>query len=132
MAAKQGKGVLFACGSWGPVAFFMGVILYASSVPASDIPSLFPFQDVLFHAAVYGALAYSFCRAIRRNSPAAPLPALFASAVLFGLLYGIGDELHQQFIPGRGPDIIDVLIDTIGASLGSTFFAWLRSNPSKR
>lgn len=33
-------------------------------------------------------------------------------------LYAITDELHQSFVPGRGPQARDVLIDTIGSSVG--------------
>lgn len=35
-----------------------------------------------------------------------------------GLLYAISDEIHQGFIPGRSPEIRDVLIDTCGVTLG--------------
>jgi VanZ family protein len=33
------------------------------------------------------------------------------------------DELHQAFVPSRGPSMIDVLIDTSGAILGQVVFA---------
>ena len=32
--------------------------------------------------------------------------------------YAITDELHQAFVPGRTPKLLDVLIDSSGASLG--------------
>ena len=35
-----------------------------------------------------------------------------------GLIYAISDEIHQGFIPGRSPEIRDVLIDTCGVTLG--------------
>jgi VanZ family protein len=34
------------------------------------------------------------------------------------LLYAAGDEFHQSFIPGRGPQIRDVCIDFAGALTG--------------
>ena len=34
--------------------------------------------------------------------------------ILFVALYAVSDEFHQEFIPGRGPAIRDVLIDTSG------------------
>lgn len=34
------------------------------------------------------------------------------------LVYAITDEFHQSFVPGRGPEIRDVFIDTIGSSVG--------------
>ena len=35
-----------------------------------------------------------------------------------GLLYAISDEIHQSFIPGRGPQIGDVGIDFCGVMVG--------------
>lgn len=31
-------------------------------------------------------------------------------------LYAVSDELHQAFVPGRGPSVMDVGIDTLGAA----------------
>ena len=40
----------------------------------------------------------------------------YALSIVF--LYACSDELHQYFIPGRGPAFKDVLIDTSGGTLG--------------
>ena len=34
------------------------------------------------------------------------------------LLYSISDEIHQLFVEGRSGEVLDVLIDTTGSSLG--------------
>ena len=34
------------------------------------------------------------------------------------ILYGITDEIHQSFVPGRASRVFDVGIDTMGALLG--------------
>lgn len=34
------------------------------------------------------------------------------------LIYAIGDEAHQAFVPGRGPQLFDVLIDSSGSFTG--------------
>ena len=39
-------------------------------------------------------------------------------ALLWCLLYAISDEIHQMYVPGRGPHVYDVLIDLGGALLG--------------
>lgn len=41
------------------------------------------------------------------------------------LMYAISDEIHQYFVPGRGPHIIDVLIDSIGVLLGIKLYSIL-------
>ncbi len=35
-----------------------------------------------------------------------------------GVLYAISDEFHQSFVPGRGPMVSDVFIDTFGVVFG--------------
>lgn len=39
-------------------------------------------------------------------------------SLLIGIEYAILDEIHQLFIEGRAGKIEDVLIDTIGVSIG--------------
>lgn len=41
-----------------------------------------------------------------------------AVTMLVVVLYAISDEVHQIFVPGRGPGIKDVVIDSIGGVLG--------------
>ena len=33
-------------------------------------------------------------------------------------LYAVTDEIHQIFVPGRGPSVTDVMIDALGALVG--------------
>ena len=39
-------------------------------------------------------------------------------AVILCMLYAVSDEVHQYFVPGRSAGVIDVVIDTVGSSLG--------------
>ena len=43
--------------------------------------------------------------------------------LLICVLYAMSDEFHQTFVPGRGPQIMDVLIDGAGAVVGSSLHA---------
>lgn len=38
--------------------------------------------------------------------------------ILLCALYAITDEIHQAFVPGRGPKVLDVIIDTVGSITG--------------
>jgi len=42
----------------------------------------------------------------------------FWFALLFCLLYASTDEFHQIFVPTRQPAVLDVMLDTCGASCG--------------
>lgn len=58
------------------------------------------------------------------------------NAILFTLiisiLYAISDEIHQMFVPGRGPAVKDVLIDSSGAILGIVIYLLLSKMFRKR
>ena len=43
-------------------------------------------------------------------------------SLLISILYACSDEIHQLFVPGRSGEVRDVLIDTLGACLGVSFY----------
>ncbi len=56
-----------------------------------------------------------------------------ALAVVLAGLYGATDEFHQSFILGRGSTALDVLIDSVGATLGVLAgLAWRRAGLGER
>lgn len=42
-------------------------------------------------------------------------------SIFLSMLYAVSDELHQIFVPGRGAQVKDVLIDTLGSCVGIIF-----------
>lgn len=51
-------------------------------------------------------------------------------ALLICVLYAITDEIHQTFVPGRGGEVSDVLLDALGAAVGVTLRTKVgRKNP---
>lgn len=42
----------------------------------------------------------------------------FSYSLIIGVIYASSDEIHQCFTPGRGPQVTDVIIDTMGVLLG--------------
>lgn len=41
-----------------------------------------------------------------------------AVSLIIGVIYASTDEIHQAFVPGRGPLITDVMLDTVGVLTG--------------
>ena len=41
-----------------------------------------------------------------------------AVSLIIGVIYASTDEIHQVFVPGRGPLITDVILDSIGVLTG--------------
>ena len=97
--------------AWGPALLCMAVIFGASS--RSRVPTLdFGNSDKVAHFGAYavlgGALAYGGAA-----TGVGPLPL-----IAVGSLYGASDEVHQRFVPGRSPDPVDWVADTLGALAG--------------
>lgn len=67
------------------------------------------------HIFEYGILATLIYRGLI-NSKVEKKKAMYF-AVLTAFLYGLTDEFHQSFTPGRGSKFTDVLIDTTGATI---------------
>ena len=112
---------------------WMATLFYLSHQPSLATPSLFEHQDKLFHAGAYGLLGFLLAGAL--FDPARPLRTLLV-VWLLGSLYGMSDEFHQFFIPGRHADPLDVLADSVGALLGGLagIFLWgrvLRKSPGR-
>lgn len=101
-----------------PALACMGVIFYLSHQPKlPELPSLSgQVTSVLGHFCVYFALAVLVWWALG----AFDIPAWQRVGLAFSVafLYGITDEWHQSFIPGRTPDWRDNLTDAIGAACG--------------
>ena len=47
-------------------------------------------------------------------------------AVIICLSYAISDEIHQLFVPGRGGQVKDVIIDSAGATVGIGLYIKIR------
>jgi len=106
-----------------PMILVMGTIFFLSNQPGDtlhlpDLPSI----DKFLHALAYGVLAATTIFALQPEQRRVKSfrPAL--TVLLFCLVYGITDELHQAFVPGREPDILDLLADTMGAAI--VVFFW--------
>ena len=68
------------------------------------------------HLLVYFVLGYLMISTLKEFRLVDKRTYIFA--VILCVLYSISDEVHQYFVPGRNAGVIDVLIDTVGSSLG--------------
>jgi VanZ family protein len=67
------------------------------------------------HFLMYFLLGIFVFSAIGSN---VPLRQRFVAALLICSLYAATDEVHQMFVPGRGPAVMDVFIDSSGTCMG--------------
>lgn len=110
---------------WLPVAAYMAMLFGFSSMstPPSP-PGDFSFYDA--HIAAYAGLGALTARATAGGLRDVSWRAV-AGAVLISSLYGVSDEYHQLFVPGRSFDVLDMAADAIGSIVGaSAVGAWGR------
>lgn len=78
------------------------------------------------HLVEYAILSVLTCRALAKRTELRPLPlAALGQAVLIAVVYAALDEWHQSWTDERFGSPLDVAIDSVGATVGAAFFAWL-------
>lgn len=96
---------------WATLIFLLSA---KSDVPKPDI-WLPPFADKIVHGLIFAVLSCLLYLALRLSG--VRYPSAIALAIVLTSLYGVMDEWHQSMVPGRTPDPLDWLADTLGAGL---------------
>jgi VanZ family protein len=125
-----------------PPLAWMGFIYFLSDQPASGYArfkgalDFLPWRQELVHVALYFVLTLLIARLAAMaflGRGAADLYKLAAIAVLFSVLYGIMDEIHQRYVPGRNPSLVGIIADTLGAIVAASLWVtWARWRGSPR
>ncbi len=114
---------------YGWTIVWAALLFILSSIPDLTPPlHIFEWDDKVEHLLAYTPLGWLLMRSIvwRGNSTR---KALWLALTL-GTLYGITDEFHQYFVPGRTMDWSDVAADVGGLTLGSWFFHYRHKPPA--
>ena len=107
---------------WLPVGVYMAAIFYVSSLPQPPMP---PGPDKPWHALAYFGLALLVVRGLAGGLPRRIGARTAAAAIAIAVTYGLTDEIHQRFVPGRSADVNDLIADAAGACLGAAAcWAW--------
>jgi VanZ family protein len=107
---------------WGPVILYMGIIFYLSSQSDVSIPSAL--SDKSWHSIGYTGFAMLIVRALAGGFPRRISTITAFLAIALATAYGVTDEFHQSFVPGRTSDVHDLFADATGAAIGA-FVCWL-------
>jgi len=117
-----------------PLILVMVTIFILSDQPGTSfhLPDIINIDKVL-HGLVYTLLGLTALWALppqfRRQRPLAASVVV----VLFCLGYGLSDEFHQSFVPGRFASLGDVIADTVGGLLAAVaFWGWRHWRPPVR
>jgi len=111
--------------SWLITILIAITIFYLSSKTFTTGPSVgLRWQPIAYHFYAFlflsSFLLFSLIKGNPKNKKLIPL------AIMILILYGISDEIHQLFVPGRHFAISDILIDSAGILFASVLYSLLR------
>lgn len=114
---------------WIPVLVWGGIIFTFSSISTSPVSTVYWKEFAIKKAAhiiEYGILSILIYRALI-NSDVRVTTALIVAPIL-SFLYGMSDEYHQSFTPGREPTVRDTLFDAFGSVIAMIFVSKILPN----
>jgi len=109
---------------WLPFLIWATVIFLFSSYPTTRASEIH-WKDFIVkktaHIIEYAILTTLCYRALKTSGIEKKKVGYYS--IFFSIFYGLTDEFHQSFTPGRDPQLRDVFFDTIGAVL-SIYYIW--------
>ena len=109
---------------WLPLILYCLLIYIQSGYPSPQKLPSFKFMDKMLHFVAYGLMGILFFRAYQTLAIKQNRRMLIFLSILSASVYGISDEIHQFFVPGRSADLFDVIADILGAICGAFFYQW--------
>jgi VanZ family protein len=94
----------------------MVAIFSVSGMSMAPLPD--QVSDKTGHLLAYAGLALLCVRAVGGGLPRRVVVRVAVRALVIAAGYGIFDELHQAFVPGRSADVRDWFADVGGAVIG--------------
>ena len=110
--------------SWFITFVIAGLIFYLSSLTFAPCPPKIFFLSCLYHLLAFFFLSTFFIFSLIKGK--SQNKKLIFFAVIIAIAYGITDELHQFFVPGRTTSFLDILLNSVGIIFASVIYALLR------
>ncbi len=103
------------------LVLYCGFIFCLSSVPGDSVPHS-GIPDKIAHFLLYSGLGFLFAYLIDSLEVGLAQITLGLAVFFFTTMYGLTDEVHQTFTPGRSFEVSDILADALGGIAGWLFF----------
>lgn len=105
-----------------PILLFSSAIYYASSIPAEELPDFnFAWSDKALHVMAFLAYGLAAQLAFIGWYPQWGVWRVRIAAFLVGATYGVLDEVHQLYVPGRNSNAGDWAADLLGLAIAFLF-----------
>jgi VanZ family protein len=116
-----------------PAVLIALTIFLLSHTPHPEFPKIgIVWEDKIAHLIAYFVFGISLILFIITNHKNIHFKSIVIVTLSFGAFYGLSDEFHQYFIPGRDVEFLDWVADTVGISLSLLFINILKKNIIRR
>jgi len=93
--------------------FYVSSLTFPSGKPGSNIKS------ILYHLFIFFLFSLFLLISLTKRKNVKLIPIAITTAVLYGIL----DELHQLFVPGRACSLGDVFVDAVGITFAFMLYS---------
>lgn len=101
-----------------PLIVYWLLLLIGTSLPTDNLPSV-AISDKFKHFGAFFGLSILLALTLHYQNKFLLLKKYFlAAALIITSFYGLLDEIHQSFIPGRYNEFLDWVADSLGAIAG--------------
>lgn len=96
--------------SWSITFLIAVAIFYISSLSFGNVGKSLGLLPIIYHLTAFFFLgAFLLLSCVEGK-----FRYLIAPVLIAALIYGITDEVHQLFVPGRNFAVFDIIIDSVG------------------
>ena len=101
-----------------PLIIYWIILFTATSLPAANLPSVAISDKIKHFGAFFGLSVLLSLTLIYQNKILFFKKYFLAAALVISSIYGLLDEIHQRFVPGRNSEFLDWVADSLGAAVG--------------
>jgi VanZ family protein len=107
-----------------PAILYAALIFILSAISSIAPPPRFVLEDKIYHFIEYGVFSSLLFLAFYHSRRESLKKHVFLLSCIVGITYGLSDEIHQSFVPGRSCEFLDFVADCLGILLVQ-FGIWL-------
>jgi len=101
-----------------PLVLYWIILFTATSLPAAHVPSFAVSDKIKHFSAFFGLSVLLSLTLLYQNKVLLFKKYFMAAALIISSFYGLLDEIHQSFVPGRNSEFLDWVADSLGAAAG--------------
>ena len=108
-----------------PLIVYWIMLFIATTVPVSNLPSVAVSDKIKHFSAFFGLSVLLSLTLIYQSKVLLFKKYFLVAALVISSIYGLLDEIHQSFVPGRNSEFLDWVADSLGAAAGAFIVFYL-------